>query len=102
MARKLVATATQEKRTNSSGRVASDTVRRRKTHTQVFNEGVDDGIRSCIDAMLGQGETRDYIAWTFICQDIPFPFSNDPRQGEWAFEDWDCWIDVEQSQKCRR
>ena len=86
------ATAAQAKRTNSSSTIASGTVRQRKTHHQVHNEGFDCGVRRCIGTMLGQGETRDFIAW-FFCQDIHFPFTNDPVwKGLWAFDDWDDWV----------
>ena len=97
MRKKVATKMAQKKRTVSSGTVASGTVqRKRKTFDQVHNEGFDWGIRSSMDAMLGQGESRDYIAWTFICQDISFPFTNDPvYKGLWAYEDWESWVAAE-------
>jgi len=87
------ATATQVKQTETSATVASSTVRRRKTHSQVYNEGYDAGIRHAAEAMLGQGESRDYIAEVITSSlDIPFPFTAAPEWEGWNYEDWDDWV----------
>lgn len=98
MTKNAAAVAAKVDRTVSSSKVASGMKQqKRKPHVQVHNEGFDDGVRSCVEAMLEQGESRDYIAWTLLCQDISFPFTNDPRQGEWAYDDWFVWAAAEQS-----
>ena len=95
------ATAAQPKRTKSSGTVSTETVQRRKrrSHNEIRNEGYDNGVRNCAEAMLGQGDSREYVAEVFGFRDIPFPSTDDTIwDTSWAFDDWDEWVAAEESE----
>ena len=96
MAKKSVAVATQQKRTDSSDTIASGTVQRPKTHSQIRGEGYDNGIRHCVVALVSNGYFRDDIAWVFEGFGIPFPSIIDhSSKGLWSFNDWDDWVEAE-------
>ena len=96
--KELAATAAQAKRTNSSNTVASGTVRRkRRTLDQVRSEGYDCAVRHCVEALLNDGNFRDYIAGVFWCNEIVFPSTDTPDwNGLFAFDDWDDWVAIKQ------
>lgn len=76
---------------------SSDTLavhkRKRRTLDQVRNEGYDNGVRCCIEALLADGNDREYIADVLRLQEIPFPSTDTPDwDGLFAFEDWDDWL----------
>ena len=98
MTRKSAAKAVQAKESAPSGAIASGTVQRRarKTHAQVHDEGYDAGVRHCIEALLTDGNDRQYIAEVFETGEIPFPFTVESGwQGLFAFEDWDDWVEAD-------
>jgi predicted nucleotidyltransferase len=54
------------------------------------------GVRYCVEVLLFDGASRDYVAAVFC--DIPFPSTDDPTWDvSWAFEDWDDWVAAEES-----
>ena len=100
MRKNLVATATQKKKTVSSGTVASGVVQKRKRRTldQVRNEGYDCAIRHCVEALLDDGNDRGYISWVFLCNEILFPSTNSPDwEGLFACDDWLEWAAIDEA-----
>jgi hypothetical protein len=90
--------AAKKRAATSATMTATVTVQRRKRQTLVEarNEGYDNGVRNCAEAMLGQGDSRDNVAEIFRFRDIPFPSTDDPIWDvSWAFEDWEDWAAAE-------
>ena len=73
------AIAVQEKKTALSGTVATRPVQKRKrqTHNEIRNEGYENGVRNCAEAMLNDGNSRDYVAEVLTFASIPFPSTDD-------------------------
>jgi hypothetical protein len=98
---KVSAVATQGKRT-TSGTVAVGTVQRRKrqTHNEIRSEGYDCALRNCAEALLNEGNSREYVADIFGgFRDMPFPSTDDTTWDvSWAFDDWDDWVAAEETE----
>jgi hypothetical protein len=91
--------AAKKRAVKSATKTVTVSVQRRKTHNEIRNEGFDNGVRRCAEAMLGQGDSRDDVADTFGFASIPFPYTEDTNWYEsWAFEDWDDWAAAGESE----
>jgi hypothetical protein len=89
--------AITKKQSINTGNAATVQRRKRKTLDQVRNEGFDNGVRNCIEALLTDGNSRDYIADVFMhygC--ILFPAADTPDWGGlFAFDDWSDWVEAD-------
>ena len=95
----VAAQSAAKKRAVKSAKKTASVVVERTNYAKGREEGYCEGIRQCADAMLRQGESRGYIAETFCFADIRFPFTEDSVwKGMWAFDDWDDWVAVEESE----
>ena len=89
-AKKLSGAKAQVKGTTSSDMLAFGVWQRRKgqTHKQAHDEGYDTAIRNCAEALLREGDSRDYIAYLLDSIGVPFPFTDDTIWDvSWAYDD---------------
>ena len=64
--------------------------RKRQTNKQAHDEGYDTAVRKCAEALLLDGNDREYIADVFGSVSIPFPSTDDTIWDvSWAFDDWE-------------
>ena len=99
--KKVSATAAQAKRTNSSGTVASGKVQKLQlpARNKMFDAGYDTAIRNCAEALLREGDSRDYIAYLLDSIGVPFPTTDDTIWDvSWAYDDWDAWVAGEETE----
>ena len=103
MAKKLEVKVVQGKGKNSSGKVTTGKVQRpkRQTLVQARNEGYNDALRTCVELLISDGLTRDYIADIFAygIVSMGFPSTDNPNWwSSWAYENWDDWVAAEESE----
>jgi hypothetical protein len=90
------------KKSSSAGNVANVPVsyavqrRKRRSLARIHDEGYDEGIRHCVEALLNSGGDRAWIARAFSPVGILFPTSTSfDWNGLFAFDDWDAWVNAE-------
>ena len=86
---------------DSSGAISMETVQRldKQSRNKMYIKGYDSAVRNCAEALLNDGNDREYIASSFESRSIPFPSTDDTIWDvSWAFDDWNEWVAAEESE----
>ena len=95
----VFAKAAQNESTDLASTVASCVAQGlyRQPRNKSYVEGFDTAVRNCAEALLRDGNDREYIACLF--DEMPFPSTdNTIWDVSWDFDDWDAWVAAEESE----
>ena len=71
----------------------------KQSRNKMYIKGYDVAVRNCAEALLSEGNDREYVAGVFESRSIPFPSTDDPIWDvSWEFDDWDDWVAAEESE----